>query len=78
MMIDEQDSGEDAVYIHTRNPNENNFPLVVDQVIPQIDNGPLRAFMNALKLTVVQVDTMEGKLYYLFDQHAGLPLIKEK
>ncbi len=78
MLIDEQDSGEDAVYIHSPNPNEENFPLVVENVVPQISNNQLKEFIESLKLTVVQIDTMEGKLFYLFDDEAGTPLIKDK
>ena len=29
IMIDENDSGEDGIYIHTKNPNSENFPLKV-------------------------------------------------
>ncbi len=76
-MIDEQDSGEDAVYIHSRNPHEQNFPLIVKNVKPQINNKYLKEFIESLTLTVVQVDTMEGKLYYLFDKQVGVPLVKD-
>ena len=78
ILINEQDSGEDAVYIHSPNPNEENFPLVVENVVPQISNNQLKEFIESLKLTVVQIDTMEGKLFYLFDDEAGTPLIKDK
>jgi hypothetical protein len=78
ILIDEQDSGEDAVYIHSENPNENNFPLLVENVRPDIENEKLKAFIDSLNLTVVQVNTLEGKLFYLFDEKAGIPLTKEK
>lgn len=78
IIIDEQDSAEDAVYIHSKNPNEDNFPLVVEDITPNIKNKKLKTFINSLDLTVVQVDTMEEKLFYLFDKKVGIPLIKEK
>ncbi|MBD0296597.1 MAG: hypothetical protein ICV84_15595 [Flavisolibacter sp.] len=78
MLIDEQDSGEDAVYIHSPNPNEENFPLVVENVVAQISDNNLKDFIESLKLTVVQLDTMEGRMFYLFDNKAGIPLINHK
>ena len=78
MLIDEQDSGEDAVYIHSPNPNEENFPLMVENVVPQISNNQLKEFIESLNLTAVQIDIMEGKLFYLFDDQAGVPLINDK
>lgn len=30
--LDDEDAGKDAVYIHTPNPNENNFPLKIENL----------------------------------------------
>ncbi|MDJ1502488.1 hypothetical protein [Xanthocytophaga agilis] len=76
ILIDEKDSGEDAVYIHSENPNQDNFPLTVDFIAPQIEDKNLADFINSTGLTVIQIDMMEGKLYYLFDKSVGLPLLK--
>ncbi|QHT69561.1 hypothetical protein GXP67_24395 [Rhodocytophaga rosea] len=77
ILIDEQDSAEDALYIHTRNPNANNFPAVVDNILAEIKNKNLKDFIDSLNMTVIQVDTLEGKLFYLYDEKVGVPLTKE-
>ena len=75
IMIDESDSGEDCVYIHTKNPNGDNFPLkiITDNKVT-IKSEKLRGMIESWDLKVVRVDTSEGYVYYLFDQDFGISL----
>ena len=71
----EEDSSQDAVYINSQNPKNNNFPVK----IPKIDNyiikdKILNAYIQSLGLKVV-TDVYDNKLqYYLYDIKAGVPL----
>ncbi len=47
LVIDPEDSGQDAVYLHTPNPNRDNFPYAFDGVAWGVEPPPwLEDFMN--------------------------------
>ena len=76
IMIDENDSGQDRVYIYTKNPNADNFPI---KVAADNKNGikdkNLKHFVDSLDLERVRVKTSDGDIYYLFDKEAGISLV---
>lgn len=74
----ESDSAEDAIYIHTPNPNEDNFPIsIVNVAGVEAKNKELKDYISRLGFDLIQ-DNNGGELqYYLFDKKVGVPL-KEK
>lgn len=76
IMIDENDSGQDCVYIHTKNPNANNFPIKVaaDSKI-RIKDESLKKFVGSLSFEKVRVSTSDGDVYYLFEKGTGIGLV---
>jgi len=72
IVIDENDSSEDAVYIHTKNPNNENFPLKMDNMKTwKTDNEDLSNFMLQTGLEILEVEYYDGKGFYLFDKNIG-------
>ena len=76
IMIDENDSGKDSVYIHTKNPNANNFPLkVTADNTNAIKGRELKQFVDTLAFERVRVKTRNGDIYYLFENGTGISLV---
>ena len=76
IMIDEKDSGQDGIYIHTENPNADNFPLkLAADNTNGIKDRDLRQFLDSLDLEKVRVRTSEGDVYYLFEKGSGISLV---
>lgn len=76
IMIDENESGDDAVYIHTKNPNADNFPVKVKADNRNtIEDKDLKEFVDSLDFERVRVETSEGYIYYLFDKDTGISLV---
>jgi hypothetical protein len=76
IMIDESDSGQDCVYIHTKNPNADNFPIkVTTDNKNAIKDKDLKGFVDSLDFERVRVQTREGDIYYLFDKSTGISLV---
>lgn len=73
--IDVMDSGQDAVYIHTKNPNADNFPLKVpgDKII-RTRNAKLQAFLLSCGFEIIRYKSKDGYLYLLYDRMTGIPL----
>jgi len=73
--IDDNDSGQDAVYIHTKNPNADNFPIKVpgDKVL-KTKNKQLKTFLGASAFDIIRYETKDGDIYYLFDKGTGIGL----
>jgi hypothetical protein len=76
IVIDETDSSEDAIYIHTKNPNEENFPLKMENKKWECENKNLSKFMIKTGLKIVEVKYFDGKGFYLFDEKFGESIIK--
>lgn len=75
IVIDENDSGEDGIYIHTKNPNSDNFPLKIQNSKSfTCKNKRLKQFITNTKLNVIEIVYDDGKGYYLFDEKIGEPL----
>jgi len=75
ILIDENDSGEDGIFIHTKNPNSENFPLKV-QVEKDIkcSNQNLSDFMKNTGLEIHGFEHQEGYCFYLSDKNYGISL----
>jgi hypothetical protein len=75
IMLDENDSEEDCVYIHTKNPNADNFPLKIKaDRINSIKDKNLKKFVDSLDFEKVRFETSDGYIYYLFDKETGISL----
>jgi hypothetical protein len=75
ILLDEKDSEEDSVYIHSKNPNADNFPLKVKaDKINSIKDKELKEFVDSLNLELVRFETSDGYIYYLFDRETGISL----
>ncbi|MCX2740688.1 hypothetical protein [Pontibacter anaerobius] len=75
--IDENDSREDAIYIHTPNPNENNFPvnLEFDEEL-EVKNILLLNYLNGkgYSMQKKKLTNSEGKFcttYFLYQEGLG-------
>ena len=76
IMIDENESGDDCVYIHTKNPNADNFPIKVTADNKNaIKDNDLKEFVDSLDFERVRVKTSDGDIYYLFDNGTGISLV---
>ncbi|MBK7855281.1 MAG: hypothetical protein IPJ79_10575 [Bacteroidetes bacterium] len=73
--IYEKDSSDDAVYIHTKNPNSDNFPLRVKSDKKVINkNNKLEAFINQTGLSTATLPLKNGIVILLYDKSIGVPL----
>lgn len=75
--IDEDDSSQDGVYVHSPNPNSDYFPHLVpddESVTPQ--STELQEYIGRTGLTVIKSKNMETNYYFLFDKDFGISLIK--
>lgn len=76
MIINVEDSSDDGVYIHTKNPNDDNFPL---KVIPsdsnQVNNSIISAFINQTGLELISVNYDGSNYIYLYDSNFGGTLL---
>ena len=76
IMIDENESGDDCVYIHTKNPNTDNFPIKLTADNKNaIKNKDLKEFVDSLDFERVRVKTIDGDIYYLFYKNTGISLV---
>jgi hypothetical protein len=74
IMIDEHESEYDCVYIHTKNPNSDNFPIKVNADNKNtIRDKKLKEFVDSL--TFERVRTIDGDIYYLFEKDTGISLV---
>jgi hypothetical protein len=74
--VDEDDSSQDGVYIHTPNPNSDYFPHIVendDSVIFQ--SKELKAYVERTGLTVIKSKNMDTNYYFLYDSNFGISLM---
>jgi hypothetical protein len=75
IFILEQDSSHDAVYIHTKNPNQNNFPLKISSEISiKIKDEKLYKYLKTFKLSILESIYENEVQYFLFDHNFGIPL----
>jgi hypothetical protein len=76
IFILENDSSQDAVYIHTKNPNQNNFPLKLSsKQRVKIKNEKLYQHLKSFGLQIIINEFDQEVRYYLSDQNVGLPLL---
>lgn len=76
IMIDENESGDDSVYIHTKNPNADNFPIKARADNKNtIKDKDLKEFVDSLDFERVRLETSDGYIYYLFDKDIGISLV---
>ena len=73
--VDEEDSSQDGVYIHTPNPNSDYFPHVVDNdETVMFKSGELREYIERIGLSVIKSRNLDSNYYFLFDNNIGTTL----
>ena len=74
--IDINDPDQNAVFLHSENPNSNNFPIKYpESEIPEI-NDSLKALIDKYELHVCGIRSMDGDLFFIYNKDAGIPLNK--
>jgi len=69
----DNDCEDDAIYIHTKNPNSENFPTKFPtEFPPDLENERLKGFLAQQGLSLFGQKMMEGNVYFLYDKHVGL------
>lgn len=75
IMILENDSSQDSIFIHSNNPNQDNFPLKIEKTINfPIKDKNLKEYIDNLGLNVTPFIFNNELQYYLFDDNVGIPL----
>ena len=75
IIINEEDSSEDGIYIHTKNPNEDNFPIKINPIYNyQSKNTIISEFIEETNLKFATVMYEDNIYYYLYDAVFGEPL----
>jgi hypothetical protein len=75
--IDEEDSGNDAVYIHTPNPNNNYFPHLIENKQFQLyKNSDLRTLIEQSGFEVIKTQNFNTNYYMLYKNGVGIELKK--
>ncbi|MBI5540799.1 MAG: hypothetical protein HY951_12115 [Bacteroidia bacterium] len=75
--IIENDLSQNAVYIHSKNPNLDNFPInIVSADKFKIKDKELNKYISGLGLEIVPYIFDNELQYYLFDRKYGIPLTK--
>jgi len=75
--IDEEDSSQDGVYIHSPNPNSEYFPHTVeDNKNMKIKSNSLRDYITNSGLSVIRSTNLDTNYYFLFDETFGVSLTK--
>ncbi|MFD2601914.1 hypothetical protein [Flavobacterium suzhouense] len=76
ILLNENDSSEDGVYIHTKNPNEDNFPLkITSDNNYQPNNTVIKEFIAQTGLRSISVNHNENIYFYLYDDTFGETLL---
>ena len=77
--LNQNDSGQDAVFFHTPNPNENNFPCKFNDA--QWDISPIEVFFSKiLSLPRIRCCQQEGegsKIFMIYSPDHGVPFEQE-
>jgi len=78
VFVHENDSANDAVYVHSPNPNAENFPFSINNIGGmEAKNQRLKAFLEGLGLDIIMYKHNGEISYYLFDKNIGLALYSE-
>ena len=63
----ENDPSEDAIYIHTPNPNSNNFPITVEAgVEPEISDTELKAWVEKQPFDKLKRKMLNDNVIYIY------------
>jgi hypothetical protein len=73
----ENDSSQDSVYIHTPNPNSDNFPITLSKRQGLITKDKrLKNYLDKLGFDIIEDVFENEKQYYLYNKTTGTPLTK--
>jgi hypothetical protein len=71
--IDEEESGDDGVYLHTPNPNNDYFPhLTENKQFQSCKNLDLRNLIDKSGFKVIQTRNFDTNYYMLYKQEIGI------
>jgi len=76
LTLDEEDSGQDAVYLHSPNPNRPSFPVKLQDVEwgQREMEAILDTYLTALPIRVGTVGEKGGRIYFAYAVGHGAPL----
>ncbi len=63
--LSRQDAGRDAIFVHSKNPNDDNFPCSVPSLEESV--GPLPNYLQSIDLKYYQICSYERQDYDEFD-----------
>jgi len=72
--IDEIESGDDGVYIHTKNPNSDYFPHVVKNEKIEIENFQLYEFLKESDFEIIHSRNDNTNYFFLYKNEIGKSL----
>ncbi|HEY8399934.1 MAG TPA: hypothetical protein VIK89_01660 [Cytophagaceae bacterium] len=76
IQVHEQDSSQNAVYLHTPNPEDNNFPFRLATIVPlQGLSKETEWLINKAGLKAAMVKESNQTVIYLYDNEKGEALI---
>lgn len=75
--INEKDSTEDSIYIHTENPNETKFPIVINESCLSCQSTKFTEYLSGFgyqirSKTVIGFDSQEETVYFLTRSDLGI------
>ena len=73
--IDEEEFTQNAVYIHSTNPNHDNFPIQYGSNNNiRLKNQNIESFMLGQGLSFKAIQTVNGNIFCFYDVNFGVPL----
>ena len=76
--IDETDSSQDGIYIHTPNPNDDYFPHQIDSKAEKTtkESSELLNYLYNTGFALIESKNIESDYHFLFDESCGITLKK--
>ncbi|NHM08366.1 hypothetical protein G4D82_14145 [Flavobacterium sp. CYK-4] len=74
--IDEVESGDDGIYIHTKNPNSDYFPHLVENEKIEIVDMPLYSYLENSGFEIINSKNDNTNYFYLYKNDTGVSLEK--
>jgi hypothetical protein len=76
--VDEDDSSQDGIYIHTSNPNSDYLPhLVENDESATLQSTELNDYINRTGLTVIKSKNLDINYCFSFDKEFGTSMMKK-
>ncbi|ULQ51723.1 hypothetical protein [Flavihumibacter fluvii] len=73
--IDEEEFSQNAIYVHSENPNALNFPIKYPKdICIRPKNRKVESFMLSQGLAFIGIAGMDGNIFCFYDVNFGVPL----